>query len=90
MMTAIQRIQDFLPDETTAALVTSDVNRRYLSGFSSSAGAILVTKNRSVLMLDFRYYEAATRCVEPPLEVVRFVRFFLKKRFSPSTSRKRA
>lgn len=25
-------------------------------------------------MLDFRYYEAATRCVEPPLEVVRFTR----------------
>ena len=74
MMTAIQRIQEFLPDDTTAALVTSDVNRRYLSGFSSSAGAILVTKNRSVLMLDFRYYEAATRCVEPPLEVVRFTR----------------
>lgn len=74
MMTAIQRIQEFLPDETSAALVTSDVNRRYLSGFSSSAGAILVTKNRSVLMLDFRYYEAATRCVEPPLEVMRFVR----------------
>ena len=74
MMTAIQRIQEFLPDDLTAALVTSDVNRRYLSGFSSSAGAILVTKNRSVLMLDFRYYEAATRCVEPPLEVVRFTR----------------
>ena len=74
MMTAIRRIQEFLPDETTAALVTSDVNRRYLSGFSSSAGAILVTKNRAVLLLDFRYYEAATRCVEPPLTVVRFVR----------------
>lgn len=74
MMTAIQRIQEFLPDEKTAALVTSDVNRRYLSGFSSSAGAVLVTKNRSVLLLDFRYYEAATRCVEPPLTVMRFTR----------------
>ena len=74
MMTAIQRIQDFLPDEKTAALVTSELNRRYLSSFHSSAGAILVTKHRSVLLLDFRYYEAATRCVEPPLEVVRFIR----------------
>ena len=73
-MTAIQRIQGFLPDDATAALVTSEVNRRYLSGFASSAGAILVTKNRSILMLDFRYYEAATQCVEPPLEVVRFTR----------------
>ena len=73
-MTAVERIQAFLPDEKTAALVTSDVNRRYLSGFSSSAGAVLVTKNRCVLLLDFRYFEAAQKAVRPPVEVVRFRR----------------
>lgn len=73
-MNTFRQLQDFLPDESTAALVTSEVNRRYLSGFASSAGAILITKKRSVLMLDFRYYEAATQCVKPPLEVVRFSR----------------
>lgn len=70
-MTALQQLCDFLPDERTAALVTSEVNRRFLSGFASSAGAVLVTKNRFLLLLDFRYFEAASRRVQPPLEVVR-------------------
>ena len=73
-MTATEALQAFLPDEQTAALVTSDVNRRYLSGFASSAGAVLVTKKRSLLLLDFRYYEAASKRVQPPMEVVRFTR----------------
>ena len=73
-MTALKALQAFLPDEQTAALITSDVNRRYLSGFASSAGAALVTKTRVRLLLDFRYYEAACRRVQPPTEVVRFTR----------------
>ncbi len=75
-MTAVERLQAFLPDEKTAALVTSDINRRYLSGFESSAGAVLVTKNRAVLLLDFRYFEAATKSVQPPAEVVRFSKLY--------------
>lgn len=73
-MTAISKIRGFLPDEATAALVTSDVNRRYLCGFPSSAGAVLITKRRALLLLDFRYYEAAAQAVQPPIEVVRFSR----------------
>lgn len=73
-MTAVERVQAFLPDETTAALITSDVNRRYLSGFTSSAGAVLVTKTRAILLLDFRYFEAAQKSVQPPIEVVRMQR----------------
>ncbi len=73
-MTAVEKLQACLPDERTAALVTGAVNRRCLSGFSSSAGAVLVTKARAVLLLDFRYVEAAQRAVKPPVEVVRFKR----------------
>lgn len=73
-LTAIEALQAFLPDEQTAALITSDVNRRYLSGFASSAGAVLVTKARVRLLLDFRYFEAASRRVQPPVEVVRFTK----------------
>lgn len=40
-----------------ALLVTSDVNRRYLSGFDSSAGAVLITQEAALLFLDFRYRE---------------------------------
>ena len=70
----INKLQEYLPDEHTAAFVSSDVNRRYLCGFMSSAGAVIVTKRRAILMLDFRYYEAACRIVQPPIEVVRFKR----------------
>lgn len=73
-MNATEKLQAFLPDENTAALVTSEVNRRYLSGFASSAGAVLVTKSATRLLLDFRYFEAAQKLVQPPLEVVRCTR----------------
>ena len=73
-MKAIEGLQAFLPDENTAALVLSGVNRRYLSGFESSAGAVLVTKDRARLLLDFRYFEAASKTVDPSVEVVRFNR----------------
>ena len=73
-MTHIEQLQAFLPDEQTAALVTGGVNRRYLTGFASSAGAVIVMKHRVVLMLDFRYYEAATKVVAPSVEVYRFTR----------------
>ena len=42
-----------------AALVLSPSNRFYLTGFSSSAGAVLITKNGMYLIVDFRYYEMA-------------------------------
>lgn len=84
MMNAIDSLRAFLPDEQTAALITSDVNRRYLSGFESSAGAVLVTKDSARLLLDFRYYEAACKQVGAPMEVQRFDRLTvdLNKLFS--------
>ena len=36
-------------------LVTNDYNRRYISGFSGSAGYLLITKKYSILITDFRY-----------------------------------
>ena len=73
-MPDLSLLRELLPDERTALLITSDVNRRYLSGFPASAGAVVVTKNRLILMVDFRYYEAAQRAVQPPCEVVRCTR----------------
>ena len=60
-MPDLSLLRELLPDERTALLITSDVNRRYLSGFPASAGAVVVTKSRLILMVDFRYYEAAQR-----------------------------
>ena len=42
-----------------AMLVTNQVNRLYATGFSSSAGALLVTENDAWFFVDSRYIEAA-------------------------------
>lgn len=40
-------------------LVTSDVNRRYLTGFTGTAGTVVITKTEAILLVDFRYVEQA-------------------------------
>ncbi|MVP00176.1 M24 family metallopeptidase [Paenibacillus lutrae] len=47
-----------------AVLITSSYNRRYLTGFTGSAGVVLVTEERAVLLTDFRYM------VQAPQEAV--------------------
>lgn len=42
-----------------AMLITSGVNRRYLSGFTGSSGYVLVTGDESYLLTDFRYMTQA-------------------------------
>ena len=45
--------------ELDGMLITDPLNRRYLTGFSGSAGWVLVTPERAMLAVDFRYYERA-------------------------------
>ena len=54
-----------------ALLVTQPDNRRYLSGFTGSAGVLLVTPREAVLLTDFRYVEQAA-AQAPAFEVVKF------------------
>ena len=42
-----------------AALIFSPSNRLYLTQFSSSDGAVLITDSDNYLIVDFRYYEMA-------------------------------
>ncbi|MBM7552324.1 M24 family metallopeptidase [Thalassobacillus pellis] len=51
-----QSIQDM---ELDGLLVTNDKNRRYLTGFTGSAGVVLLTAEKSILITDFRYTEQA-------------------------------
>ena len=59
-MDALSSLREKLND-AEGILVTSDVNRRYLSHFSSSAGAVLLTSACAILFLDFRYREMGER-----------------------------
>ncbi len=51
-------------DDSTAALVFTEVNRKYLTGFQSSLGYLLILKNESRLFVDGRYILAAKSTVK--------------------------
>ena len=44
-----------------AILISSPENRRYMSGFTGSAGWLLISRHDATLATDFRYVEQATR-----------------------------
>ena len=64
MKNRLQQLADSLPAEIDAALVTSPISRRYLLGFPSSAGMIVVTKDGSHFIIDSRYFEAAQKKID--------------------------
>ena len=71
----IENLQNLL-EKDQAVLILSPVNRLYFTGFKSSAGNLIITKNRAVFLIDFRYYEKAVKNISH-LEVL-----LLKKTYS--------
>jgi Xaa-Pro aminopeptidase len=68
---AVQRALDAAGCD--ALLVTDDVNRRWLTGFSGSAGLVLVTRTDAWLVTDGRYAEQAgaeVTAASAPVEVL--------------------
>lgn len=56
----VRKLQEVLAREgLEALLVTDPANRRYLTGFTGSAGCVAVTADRAVLFVDFRYVTQA-------------------------------
>lgn len=54
--TRLTKLRALMADNhTEALLVTSDVNRKYMSGFTGSSGMLLITANKALLYSDFRY-----------------------------------
>ena len=51
-------------DKSEALLITSEPNRLYFTGFHSSAGMVLITKNNGNFFIDFRYFEKAKATVD--------------------------
>lgn len=54
----IKKIQSVL-ENNQAALILGGSNRFYFTGFKSSAGAVIITKDKAFLLVDFRYFEKA-------------------------------
>ena len=51
--------QQVLTQSHSAILIFSDINIRYVSGFSGHAATILITEKNNYLITDYRYFEQA-------------------------------
>ena len=64
-MTQLQRFQKALCEsEFDAAIISSELNQRYLSGFNYTDGYVLIGRKKAYLLADFRYIEAAQASVK--------------------------
>lgn len=58
----VQKLRERLAkDELDALFVSNGENRRYVSGFVSTAGYLLVTQTEAIICTDFRYTELAAQ-----------------------------
>lgn len=72
----LQALRERLAAENLDAFITVyGTNRRYLSGFTGSAGMAVVLPEKAVLLVDFRYTEQATKQA-PGWEVRQVTSFF--------------
>ncbi|MDR0906845.1 MAG: Xaa-Pro peptidase family protein [Oscillospiraceae bacterium] len=68
-MNFIEKLQKNVAEaEFDALLITSDINRRYATGFPSSAGVAIIAADGAWFFTDTRYFEAASAAI-PNAEV---------------------
>lgn len=66
MLSHVEKLQQKLRETgAEAALLTSPINQRYVTGFPFDDGYVAVTRNAAYLVTDFRYKEAAALAVDP-------------------------
>ncbi|WP_181350078.1 Xaa-Pro peptidase family protein [Thalassobacillus sp. CUG 92003] len=59
-MGKLNKLREEMKDrDLEGLLITSDKNRQYITGFTGSSGAVLITHDRAILITDFRYTEQA-------------------------------
>lgn len=63
MNSRIERLWAKIQGKADCALITDDINRRYLTGMKSSAGYVLLFPEAAYLIIDFRYLEKAKEVV---------------------------
>ena len=60
-MTKLTKLRQALNDqELDGLIITNSYNRRYITGFTGTAGLALITKDEQIFLTDFRYTEQAT------------------------------
>ena len=67
----IERLRDLLTqNDIDAIFISQNENRRYLSGFTGSAGFLFISQEKAILATDFRYVEQA-QTEAPEFEIYR-------------------
>ncbi len=61
MNNRLLNLQNKLDLNITGCIIESDINRKYFLNFSSTAGTLIITKEKSFFIIDFRYIEKAKR-----------------------------
>lgn len=61
----LKKIRELLTEnEIDALLITNPFNRRYMTGFTGTAGLVLISSDDAVFITDFRYVEQAEREID--------------------------
>lgn len=63
-MNNAEQIMYWLDGPNRAALITSPVSRQYVTGFASSDGFVVATKEKTYFITDSRYFEMAQKTVK--------------------------
>ncbi len=63
-MNNLSKLVAKIPEGMDGILISSQVNRKYFTGLSSSAGILLVTREKSYFLIDFRYIEIAKKVID--------------------------
>ncbi|HWL22883.1 MAG TPA: Xaa-Pro peptidase family protein [Ureibacillus sp.] len=64
-MTKLEKLRQALVEQNIdAILVTNEYNRRYITGFTGTAGVAIVSQNDAVFITDFRYTEQAKKQIK--------------------------
>ncbi len=72
----VNKLREALAEhDLDAILISQPENRRYLSGFTGSAGFLLITDEKAVLATDFRYWQQAGR-ETPDFELAKIQGYF--------------
>ena len=60
----IKKLQEKMPENLDGILIVSPENRRYFTEFPSTAGVLVVSRDKSVFLTDSRYVEAAGKKIK--------------------------
>ena len=70
-MIHLNRLREKMAEQgIDAFLCLDELNQRYLCGFAFTDGALLITKTRSIMITDFRYFEHAQKEAYSEFEIV--------------------